>query len=334
MNCAAETSTYTSKKVNNGISAFDINLRSTYASLSFGREGLAKFCGIMDLPPPVLMDSYNKLSKKLGEEYQKIAESSMKDAAIRLIDLTMVENPENIDVLQDGIVLANVAVSIDGTWQKRGHASKHGVVFVISVQTGEVLDCSVKTLYCHQCQIYQNDYKNSEKYKAWYQEHSPHCTTNFEGSSGAMECEAGVEMWLRSIEKNILRYTTFVGDGDSSCFCRVKEACFQKYPDGSYPVNKEECVGHTQKRMGSGLREYKKRMRGQKLPDGKNVGGAGRLTDAVIDRIQSNYGEAIRNNSEIGTMKTAISGVYHHMIKDEKMTLVQQHKYCPMNTVP
>ena len=141
---------------------------------------------------------------------------------------------------------------------------------------------------------------------AWYQEHSPHCTINFEGSFGAMECEAGVEMWLRSIEKNILRYTTFVGDGDSSCFWRVKEACFQKYPDGGYPVNKEECVGHIQKRMGSGLREYKKRMRGQKLPGGKNVGGAGRLTDAVIDRIQSNYGEAIRNNSEIGTMKTAI----------------------------
>ena len=182
-----------------------------------------------------------------------------------------------------------------------------------------------------QCQIHQNDYKNSEKYKAWYQEHSPHCTINFEGSSGAKECEAGVEKWLRSIEKNILQYTTFVGDGDSSCFWRVKEACFQKYPDGSYPVNKEECVGHIQKRMGSGLREYKKRMRGQKLPDGKNVGGAGRLTDAVIDRIQSNYGEAIRNNSEIGTMKTTISGVYHHMIKDEKMTLVQQHKHCPMN---
>ena len=85
-NCAAETSTYASKKVNNGISAFDINLLSTYASLSFGREGLAKFCGIMDLPPQVLMDSYNKLSKKLGEESQKIAESSMKDTAKRLID--------------------------------------------------------------------------------------------------------------------------------------------------------------------------------------------------------------------------------------------------------
>ena len=72
-------------------------------------------------------------------------------------------------------------------------------------------------------------------------------------------------------------------------------------------------------------------MCGQKLPDGKNVDGAGWLTDDVIDRIQSNYGEAIRNNSEIGTMKTAISEVYRHMIKDDKMTLVQQHKHCPMN---
>ena len=40
-------------------------------------------------------------------------------------------------------VLANIAVSKDGTWQKRDHASKHGIIFVISVETGEVLDYSV-----------------------------------------------------------------------------------------------------------------------------------------------------------------------------------------------
>ena len=32
-------------------------------------------------------------------------------------------------------------------------------------------------------------------------------------------------------------------------------------------VAKEECVGHVQKRMGTRLRDYKKRMRGQKLSD-------------------------------------------------------------------
>ena len=58
----------------------------------------------MDLPPPVLMDSYNKLSRKLGEESQKIAELSRKDPAKRLIDLATDENSENIDVLEDWIV--------------------------------------------------------------------------------------------------------------------------------------------------------------------------------------------------------------------------------------
>ena len=48
--------------------------------------------------------------------------------------------------------------------------------------------------------------------------------------------------------------------------------------------------------MWTGLREYKKRMRGKKLSYGKTVGGAKRLTDKVVDKIQNYYGQAIRNN--------------------------------------
>ena len=197
-------------------------------------------------------------------------------------------NPEDINIKDDGTVLANVAVTVDGTWQKRGHASKHVVVFVISVVTGEVLDCSTKTLFCSHCQIHQYDDRKSEKYQKWYEKHSPDCTINFEGSSGAIECVAGVETWLRSIEKKQLRYTMYVGDGDSSCYGKVEEACMKEYPDESYQVEKEDCVGHILKRMWSGLREYKKKKRCQKLADGKGVRVANRLTDAVIDRIQNN----------------------------------------------
>ena len=199
--CAAETTSYSSRKVSNGISAFDVNIRSTYASLPFGREGLAKFCSILNLPPPVLLDSYNKISNKLREKSEKLAESSMKESAERLSNITMEKYPEDISIKDDRTVLANVDVRVDGTWQKRGHASKHGVVFVISVVTGEVLDCSTKILFCSHCQIHQYDDRKSEKYPKWYEKHSPDCTINFEGSSGAMECVAGVELWLRFIEK-------------------------------------------------------------------------------------------------------------------------------------
>ena len=57
---------------------------------------------------------------------------------------------------------------------------------------------------------------------------------------------------------------------------------------------------------GSGLREYKRKMRGQKLDDNKSVGGAGRLTDAFIDRMQNNHGGAIRNPNDVNSMKTPI----------------------------
>ena len=35
-NCSTQTTTFTSKKVDSGISAFDVNVRSTYGSLQFG----------------------------------------------------------------------------------------------------------------------------------------------------------------------------------------------------------------------------------------------------------------------------------------------------------
>lgn len=49
--------------------------------------------------------------------------------------------------------------------------------------------------------------------------------------------------------------------------------------------------------MGSRLRSLKKRSGKNKLEDGKSIGGRGRLTDKVIDKIQVYYGRAIRDNS-------------------------------------
>ena len=122
----------------------------------------------------------------------------------------MEKNPEDIDIQVDGTML--------GTWQKRGHSSKHGVVFLISVETGEVLDFCVKTIYCHECTLHKKDDINSEKHKQWYRDHASNCSVNQEGSSGAMECQAGVDMFLRSITTRNLRYVVFVGDGDSAFF--------------------------------------------------------------------------------------------------------------------
>ncbi|GFV71714.1 uncharacterized protein TNCV_3535021 [Trichonephila clavipes] len=69
-------------------------------------------------------------------------------------------------------------------------------------------------------------------------------------------------------------YTQYLGDGDSKGFLTIKEA--KVY--GDTEVEKLECLGHVQKRMGTRLRNILKMSKGIKLSDGKNISGRGRLT--------------------------------------------------------
>ena len=74
----------------------------------------------------------------------------MQDAADRLREDVRWERPD--DIASNGV--AEVAVTLGGTWQKRGHSSQIGVIFVISVDTGEILDYCVKSLFCHACKVH------------------------------------------------------------------------------------------------------------------------------------------------------------------------------------
>ena len=273
--------------------AFDINVRAVFASTTTGRKGLQKICVTLDLPKPITSKPHNALMKHLSDKYIEQADIVMKKSALKLSKIILDDHPEKIEINNDKLI-SSVAVTVDGTWHRRGHCSKIGVVFVISVLTGEVLDYLVKSLYCHECLFHQKD-KESDEYKQRYDSHKDQCCINHVGSSDAMETQGAKEIFLRSIEKYGLKYVEFVGDGDSGCFGAVREVCEKEY-GGEYVVRKEECVGHVQKRMGTGLPEYKRKNRGRKLRDGKTVGGSNRLTDKVIDKMQNFYGQAIRNN--------------------------------------
>ena len=71
-----------------------------------------------------------------------------------------------------------------------------------------------------------------------------------------------------------------VSDGDSKAFNTVEN----RYGDDC-KVEKLDCVGHVQKRMGKNLLNLKARTKG-KLADGKPIGGQGRLTESRIKRFQ------------------------------------------------
>ncbi|GFV56318.1 DUF1758 domain-containing protein [Trichonephila clavipes] len=116
------------------------------------------------------------------------------------------------------------------------------------------------------------------------------------------------------------------GDGDTKTFNALSEN--KPYGD-DYFIQKIECVGHVQKRMGTRLRKLILVYSKKKLSDGKTIGGKGRLTDSLIDKLAHYYGNAIRcNSTSVKEMRKAIWAVWGHSCStdDEPM-----HWFCPTN---
>ena len=326
--CNTEVALETSQKLGGKSGgASEVNRRAVIATQRLGRSGLEKLCSTMNLPPPVNKSAYNRHMKNVNIGSVAVAERLMTDAAKRLTNLIQEEEPSEIETDDEGNVIACVPVTVDGTWQKCRHSSKNGVVFVVSVHTGEILDYAVKTLNCPECTAHEKWNITTSEYTNWKQNHV--CQINHTGSSEEMEAQGAIEIFSRSIETRGLKYTAFVGDGDSSCFGKVQSAMKDKYGD-KYLVTKEECVGHIQKRLGAAIKKYKNSKKGLKLADGKGVGGRNRLTDAVCDSMQNFYGEAIRNNQ--GDLKGMVNDIWaipHHMVVDPNTPLNEQHRFCP-----
>ena len=179
---------------------------------------------------------------------------------------------------------------------KRGYNSTFGVLLAILIDTGEVVDFEVLSLHCHECKKHQQDDKACDAYKIWKRKHELTCYINCEGSSGGLEGKGAVNIIKRSIKNRGLKYVTFVGDGDSDTFKVVHDEMTRLYGE-RYQVRKEECIGHIQKHMGNALRTLLRDMKGQKMSDGRSLGGKGRLTKERIDSFQRYYGNAIRRNT-------------------------------------
>ncbi|GFV17380.1 uncharacterized protein TNCV_4120401 [Trichonephila clavipes] len=67
----------------------------------------------------------------------------------------------------------------------------------------------------------------------------------------------------------------------------------------------------------------------QELSDGKTIGGKGRLTDSLIDKLAHYYGNAIRcNSTSVKEMRKAIWAVWGHSCSTDDELI---HWFCPTN---
>lgn len=65
------------------------------------------------------------------------------------------------------------------------------------------------TNYCQGCVIIENASDDTKIL------HRPKCVRNYEGNSGGMEAAGAVTMFNCSVQERGVRYTQFLGDGDS-----------------------------------------------------------------------------------------------------------------------
>ena len=66
---------------------------------------------------------------------------------------------------------------------------------------------------------------SNQEYNDWFEKYKMNCLINHSGSSDSMESDGACQIFIWSIERFSLKYTTFVGDDDTGCYCKVCDRC-------------------------------------------------------------------------------------------------------------
>ena len=99
-------------------------------------------------------------------------------------------------------------------------------------------------------------------------------------------CAAAARIiWNRSIEKDQLCYTTFIGDGDSKSYQQV--VSMDPYP--LVPIHKEESLAHVSKRIKKSLCWIKKSTKSHSYIQHK-------LPESKAEYVSSNFSTVILQN--------------------------------------
>ena len=292
---------------------FEVNTRATLAfrGIGCGFSAMKEWCGTMNIPQSMSLDSYYSHQAKIHDASLTMVENIKKQSLTAIMDAY-----KDIGVHSDQNGILNIAVSFDGAWQRRGHSSHNGLASVIDLLTGLPVDFEVLSNFCFKCKAAAERPDDP----SWQEKHLPKCLKNYDGSANSMEVECALRMWRRSIEVNKLRYTIMLCDGDSKSF----DAVVQEKPYGDQiTIEKEDCINHVAKRMGTALRNLVSETKAQK----ESISGKGKLTQEKIVKIQNYYGRAVKDNAgDIDMSRKRIYAILFHLSSSDQHP---KHMHCP-----
>lgn len=248
-----------------------------------GFAQLDEFCAHVDMPC---------MSDKLFIKENVIFGNIIKDAALQSMHQAGIEERElaiakgHVD--NDGNPY--ITVVVDGSWAKRSYRTNYnslsGVSCIIGFETKKVLFLGIRNAYCCVCTLAKN--KNTVP-----KEHR--CFKNWAKSSTAMEADGIVEGFKCSLDMHKIKYTTIIGDGDSS----VTSALNESLPYGHMTsIKKIECSNHL-------LRNYCTKLKNLTKKTDSKYGSVPvklrKLLDTNILRLRKAVKGAVDHTSKLDT---------------------------------
>ena len=271
----------TSEKVDGpaGHKRWESNLAAVWGQMSTGggHSRLEESMGVLGVPV-MSKQSFICTERGIGEWWQRKLEETMLEAGKEERRLAIERND-----FHQGIPA--VTVIVDGGWSKRSHRhsynAKSGVAIIIGKETGKILHIGVRNKYCTAC----TQGIPKEKHV---------CYKNWEESSSEMETDIIVEGFRNAEKTHGVRYTRFIGDGDSS----VYPTLLQSVPVWGRDIKKIECANHACKCYRSSLEKL--------AADNPTYKGKGGLTEKMRRRLTGAARCAIKMRSKETDKRKAV----------------------------
>ena len=284
MNCSACNHTITletSTKVKGSHSypQWECNLAAVWGEMTTGggHSRLKESLSVLGVPV-MTKASFISTERGIGERWREELAGAMAEAGREERRLAIERGDFN-----EGVPA--ITVIVDGGWSKRTHKhsynAKSGVAIIIGKETGQILYIGVRNKYCAGCA----QGISREKHK---------CFKNWSASSSEMESDIILEGFLEAERVHGVRYSRFIGDGDSS----VHTTLIQGVPMWGYSIKKVECANHACKCYRSSLEKL--------VQQNSEYKGSGGLTEKMRKRLVSAARCAIRMRSKESDQRRAV----------------------------
>lgn len=271
--CSESIHLETSRKVKgpSGYQRWESNLAAVWGQMctGSGHTHLQDTMSVLGVPV-MSKTAFIQTERDIGEVWEREMEKAMLDAGKEEKRLA-----EQRGDYHQGVPA--ITVIVDGGWSKRSHKhsynAKSGVGIIIGQQTGKILHIGVRNKYCSACAQGIPPEKHT-------------CFKNWDASSSEMETDIILDGFLKAEQTHGVRYTRFVGDGDSSVFPTLRE----NVPIWGHDIQKVECANHACKCYRSSLEKL--------VTNNPSYKGKGGLTEKMRKRLTSAARCAIKMRSQ------------------------------------